>query len=376
MRELELQKFIKANDNWKDLLRNPPYNISVRENNKLILLKYSQINSDFTLPIVRECRGIIVDNSGKVVCYPFDKFFNLHEPFADEIDWESAKVQEKLDGSIIKLFFYEDEWRLATNGTIDAYQAYLTLDEELLNTLPYKTYGELFDVAKHIQGLDYNILDKKYTYIFELVSPYTRVVVPYATTKIYHIGTRNNITFEELTIDIGIEHPQEYYFKDARDCIKMCASLMDDKEGYVVVDKYYKRVKIKNPKYVIYHAIKNNGVITPKSFINYIRENEIMELLCYFPEFKVEIDKYKRCIEDFINYLRKETSILRNMTFDTQKDFALYIKDKIGSGYFFSWKKNNALDPYTWLWSMSDGNIVDMLEAFTKSKEKNLIQIE
>ena len=28
--------------------------------------------------------------------------------------------QEKVDGSLIKVFYYDGEWRVATNGTIDA----------------------------------------------------------------------------------------------------------------------------------------------------------------------------------------------------------------------------------------------------------------
>ena len=43
----------------------------------LVLLKYSQIASDMSLPIVQECRGIILDESDdwRVVSRAYDKFF-------------------------------------------------------------------------------------------------------------------------------------------------------------------------------------------------------------------------------------------------------------------------------------------------------------
>jgi hypothetical protein len=51
-------------------------------------------------PIVRESRGVILDEADdwRVVARAFDKFFNYGESGADEIDWGTARVQEKVDG--------------------------------------------------------------------------------------------------------------------------------------------------------------------------------------------------------------------------------------------------------------------------------------
>jgi hypothetical protein len=67
----------------------------------LVLLNYSQINSPMNEPIVQECRGLILDEADnwRVVCRPYDKFFNYGEPNAVEVDWGTASVYEKLDGS-------------------------------------------------------------------------------------------------------------------------------------------------------------------------------------------------------------------------------------------------------------------------------------
>jgi hypothetical protein len=66
----------------------------------LVQLKYSQVFSPMSEPIVRECRGLIVDESDgwRVVCRAYDKFFNLGEPNAHPIDWTTAKVTTSSTG--------------------------------------------------------------------------------------------------------------------------------------------------------------------------------------------------------------------------------------------------------------------------------------
>lgn len=97
---MELLKFIKEHEDWKELLQRAPYFLEVKEEEGFVLLKYSQIKSDFSQPIVQECRGIILDSNNGIVCWPFDKFFNYGECYAAKIDWSSAKVQEKIDGCL------------------------------------------------------------------------------------------------------------------------------------------------------------------------------------------------------------------------------------------------------------------------------------
>ncbi len=55
--------------------------------------------------IVQQCRGIILDeaNNWQIVSYPYDKFFNYEESYAPQLDWSTAKIFEKLDGSLMTL---------------------------------------------------------------------------------------------------------------------------------------------------------------------------------------------------------------------------------------------------------------------------------
>ena len=122
---LNILEFIRQNDDWESKLSVSPYYIKTKRSGQFVLLKYDQIRSDFNIPIVRECRGIILDESDgyKPVCVPFYKFGNIGESYVPDIDWGSAQVQEKLDGSLIKLWHHKGTWHVSSNGEIDAHNA-------------------------------------------------------------------------------------------------------------------------------------------------------------------------------------------------------------------------------------------------------------
>lgn len=53
-RDLKLIEFIEKNENWKELIQQKPYSIAVKEEDGFILLKYNQLESDFSNEVVRE----------------------------------------------------------------------------------------------------------------------------------------------------------------------------------------------------------------------------------------------------------------------------------------------------------------------------------
>ena len=101
---LKLLEFIRNNSDWEEQLSNAPYHIKTKRSDGYIILSYG-IEADYNMEIVRECRGIILDETDgyQPVCVPFFKFGNYGESYADDIDWNTTKVQEKIDGSLIKI---------------------------------------------------------------------------------------------------------------------------------------------------------------------------------------------------------------------------------------------------------------------------------
>ena len=363
---MELIKFIKENENWEELLSQKPYWIKIKKDENYTILSYNQIESDFYNPIVRECRGIILENKTlEPVCIPFFKFGNYGEGYVPEIDWNSATTQEKVDGSLIKVWFHNEKWRVSTNGTIDAYNCDIGQVDLLRLSCPYGSFGELFDKAKEKANLDFSVLNKDCTYMFELVSPYNKVVVPYKSEEIYHIGTRNNTTKEELNVNIGVKKPKVYALNTLEDCLNSANELPYSEEGYVVVDKYWNRIKIKSPQYVAVHHIKNNGEVNIASIVQLVRNNELGEFLTYFPEFATNVNIIKGKIENIIKGLYEGLNEIKDLIFETQKDFALKVKDKPFSGFYFCWNKDKELTPETWFWRMDNNKIKEFIKWIT-----------
>lgn len=343
-----LTDYIKNHSNWRKDLSEDPYNLSIKDDGPYTIFTYSQIKSDFSNPIVKVSRGIIVKNTDTeptVVCRAFDKFFNYNEKEAAPIDWNTAKVLTKIDGSIIKWWHDNGHWHISTNGMIDAFNCDLMTPTE-----KFKTFGDLFIEAAHNSKVDISLLDKSKTWIFELTSPWNRVVIPYREIKIFHIGTRDTQTGEEFDIDIGIEKPQSYgeYFwgtstyPDLSKILEQVKILPYDKEGYVAVDKNWNRVKIKGLQYLYCHRLKGESFSQSRAF-DLLKTGEHTEFLSYFPEYTSEFARIKKILDQILLYIKDKEKELEKLTFSTRKDFALYIKDWVFCSYFFSKLDNKAI---------------------------------
>lgn len=272
-------RFIKDHPgDWESLLKKKE--IMVKKEGNYALFRYF-VDADFSDPVVQEARGIILDMERlEVVCWPFRKFGNFDESYADKIDWESAVVQEKIDGSIMKLWFdvKADRWRLSSNGMIDASEA-LTKASFGIKQISFE---DLFYSALSNAGIDTEEkrklwekqLNKENTYIFELVSPYNRIFIRYDTNAIYHIGTRNNCTGQESAEDIGIMHPESFPLNSLQECLTAVKNLNHGcdtdqirQEGFVVVDMNYNRIKIKTPEYLLQHRMMTSENISKKDIL-------------------------------------------------------------------------------------------------------------
>ena len=297
-----IKNLIKNNSNWKKVLENK--GIDIKEDGDYTILKYNLLKADFNDPMVKECRGLIIHNR-EVVCRAFDKFGNYGEYYADDIDWTSAKVQEKMDGSIMKLWYnhYENRWFVSTNNSLEA--------KEVSNSSG-ENFGVMFSVAlvdalkgKAVEDF-LRSLNQNFTYIFELVSPNNRIVVPYDKTEIYHIGTRDMINGFEVNANIGIKKPKEYALNSLNDCIEVAKTFSaNEHEGFVVVDKNWNRIKVKSPEYIVAHHLANNSVFNKKKGLDLVLEGEEEEFLNYFPEHKAAIDEIVNTMEQEKNKVKE-----------------------------------------------------------------------
>lgn len=114
--------------------------------------------------INKRCRGIIFDQNAKIICRPFDKFFNLDEfahlskeKIAEKLK-EPYEITKKFDGSMISLFYYNG-WKVATKSQLNS---------------KHTRYAQSI-----IDGIDLENLPKDLTYVLEMIADWDRKVVCY-----------------------------------------------------------------------------------------------------------------------------------------------------------------------------------------------------
>lgn len=368
--KLKVLEFIEEHSNWETLLAEAPYCVITKWDGDYFLLKYNQFGSDFSNPIVKECRGSIFykdPKSGEVecVCMPFYKFGNYGESYVDEIDWITAKVMEKIDGSLIKIW-HHNGWHISTNGNINAYNTENAAYENM-------TFGNVVDMALGGRTEEFlDALNKDFTHMFELVSPYTRVTISYPETQLYYLSSRNMITMNEYIVhqplelfnEFNIKYPKYYFLTSLADCIEAANQMSKDEEGFVVVDADFHRIKIKSPEYLLASRARNNGAITTRTVLELMRENKLDDFLGYCPDYKDFVDKVLNSYKQLRNDMETQWCVYGSQTVNwSKKDFVVFAKSCKYKDYLFKRFDNKVANAEEYLQSLFMPTLLDLVKT-------------
>jgi hypothetical protein len=296
----------------------------------LVHFKYSQIDSPMSEQIVRECRGIILDEDDNwaVVSRAFDKFFNYGDGHAAKIDWSTASVQEKCDGSLCVVYPYAGKWHVATTGTPDGGGP--------VNDRGYTFADYFWDTLENRYGNPFARMDANIwpaCFYFELMGPDNRVVIPHEEPDVVLLGARDVtpifggeiIPYDAMTylmrhLREEIPIARSYALKSFEDIAKTFETMSPlTQEGYVVCDANFNRVKVKHPGYVALHHAKDG--LTEKAFIEICRKGETCEVLAAFPEFRPMMERIQSQLDTYVLELEKDYERIKHIP--VQKNFAL-----------------------------------------------------
>ena len=225
---VDLTNYMNTHENWEKELSKEPFCFKVNRDGEYLLVKYN-IGTDFNADLTHYARGVIFKEDRPshyvCVCHPFDKFFNYGESYAASIDWDSAIVREKIDGSLIKVWYDNNEWHISTNGMVDAFKA--SVNETI-------SFGDLFLRAINNDYTFFNGLNINDIYMFELVSPENELVVKYNETALYYLGERNTdsdveaFNYTEHMNKYGIKNPRVYKLNKLDDVLNLVNAFGDD----------------------------------------------------------------------------------------------------------------------------------------------------
>ena len=312
------------------------FKLKTREYESKILLKYDQLVSPtlMALPEMQDCRGLVLEKgTWKVMSLAFRKFFNSQEGNAAKIDWNTASVLEKLDGTLIQVYWdwNENKWFAGTTGTAEG--------EGEVNNKMGTTFNDLFwDTVNNKYSFNECLLDKDHVYVFELTTPYNIVVKPHGESSATILTVRNRETLVELSgkdlemtaTSLGLPLVKRFDLnaKDVGALLRTFEGMPWSEEGYVVVDADFNRVKIKNPAYLAVHHLK--GKTAEHNILTIVKTNEIEEFASTFPERREELYKLKENYDKLtakLNMVWDELKVRRakNISKEEQKKYAIAV---------------------------------------------------
>ena len=390
MSKLKVVRFINTHPNWRAILSSSPYNLMFRDFDGYTLIKYNQLFSDFKEPMVREARGFIIKKEGhkyKLVCMPFTKFFCVGDPNAKNdlrklYHRKEWYIEEKIDGSLIKLWYDDDRWHISTSGTIHAKNAPVQFEMKDITN-----YEELFLYASKGK-IDWDRLDKHYTYLFELVGLENKVIVPYEIEDVYYLGRRNNYTLKETPYFedecIGVEkckRPKCRIVKVNKNPKKVMKELQKEVnsftkehehfEGYVISDRSLKtRVKMKSTQYMELFFQKGNGIFSPRKILLMILDQKDDDVLSSFPEYRPQFDEVRRAFCVWLEAVKNDLRDMDARNWDDRKKFAEWAKGTTCPSIVFNAFNNEERFDGDWLEKQVRGIQISKLAVQIGIKER------
>jgi RNA ligase len=271
----------------------------------LLILNYTQevqYKRKWT-ELTLSARGLVLDtDTNKVVARPFKKFFNLSEDECITIDpLEPYTLWEKMDGSLIILFKYNNDWIWATRGSFTSDQA-------------------MWAKAHFEERYNYDDLDSEFTHLFESIFTDNRIVVDYGgDEQLVSLGAIHTETGVEIGPNSTFPTPRKYDLT----MDEMLAYSEPNFEGFVVKTSNG-RAKYKLAEYVYLHRVVFG--LSTVSIWEVLKDGKYVDYVATIPEeflpwvesisTKLRCEFHTHMASAFVDYLsktvkddRKETAL-------------------------------------------------------------------
>lgn len=178
---------------------------------------------------------------------PFPKFFNAFER-GEIIPDQPFETFEKVDGSLIIIFWHAGEWKTATKGAFGSPQAQWA--------------------AARLKSCDLSALRRGTTYLAEAVYAENRIVVRYTEDELVLLAAYDESGAElsfaalcETADSLGWRMVKRHRYDSVSQLLVEAQDLPRDEEGFVVRFDDGLRLKIKGAEYRRIHALISR--ITP-----------------------------------------------------------------------------------------------------------------
>lgn len=283
--------------------------VSIAQYNEYNLFKYSLIKGGDidiytnTESIYREMRGLVVNiKTDEIVLCPFRKFFNVEELEETSLSVvydklkkaTTVEVANKMDGSMLSVGYYNNEFVLAGTGSLELASG----NERLIECRQWLT--------KNYQNLVKSYPDM--TFMFEYISHNDKHVVQYKEEEqgLYLVGARNKfdgstLTYKELfelsqIFNVKTTYTENLNFKTIWESVDDFSA--QEKEGWVIrIDNDMYKVKCND--YVALHTLlySLNGNVVIKAIV----DGTYDDILAKFPQdLKPRVYEYSDVVFEYL----------------------------------------------------------------------------
>lgn len=366
-----VQQYLRSGKTLDDF--NNEHGIRGKTDGDHIILDYDMLNVRWDEPYGYVCRGLILcAHTFEVLGFGLSKFFNSGEGYAAEINWDTARIYEKLDGTMVnrwwsphrEKFCYSTRYQLPDDLVANQIGDMGMTWEQLLD----RCIGELADTLNQ---------EHYETTVFEVMSPVNRVVVQHIGYNCGLLCRRNNRTLEEHDLSHHPLAPKTFAFTNHDEVEEFAHTLKGtESEGFVVVDGNFHRIKIKGGEYVRLHHLKDSAAGSMKALILVVRNGEVDEVSNYFPEFIPAMQQVQQIINDLI--ARHEAAYDDLFDLESQKEFALGVqaRELENPGLLFTARAGKAESIQDAVDKLDDPKYIRMVKPLVEKAGVTLISTE
>lgn len=278
-----------------------------------------------------------------------NKFFNLNETtnwMLDDVKHKKiVRIQDKLDGSMIRFIRLPD-------GSVHAKTKYSFQAEQA------KMAQEYYETHPEFKNFVLATLDHEEAAIFELVSPYNKIVLDYPETELRLLQVRNELTgkYEDFYNwpNFTILYPTVKFTQSEPlltwDELLELKKTVKNKEGWVVTLEDGQILKVKTDWYLSLHRLLTENIYQTQYVIASILDENIDDVLSALPENFTEvrsnIQKVSNIIVHHWNHLIDDVKNTASKYDGDRKSFAIAHKDMPLFGLYMLTISKNGNDEF------------------------------
>jgi hypothetical protein len=276
-------------------------------------------NIDVFSPLSSQLKGLIFDHkTGEILSMTPPVVIDVKS--IDNLPIDYTRVDEALDGTLLRYAFINGKWQLSTTNKFCASTAFW------MNNVSFEKQFELAGGFTYIHG---DSLNKNYVYMFILCHQLNVIVLNHTRSDIYHVATYDRTTMKEVPIDtvpfsspifyrgddhifVGVRVPKQTNLtpKQALNLAQKEFGKPVKSVGYMVVSMdgngTVRRYRIENENYKKGRNLRGNHRNIDFAILQNMTNFTLVEFLDYYPMYRPDATRLIGRINDLVSKLYGE----------------------------------------------------------------------